>query len=129
MIECTLHVHLFCNIYTVVFLGNTRIFLSDPDMIKHVAVTNSKNYDRAQYVKTFIPSTGDGLFSAIGKDHAHQRKMVNPAFNYNNLMGMEDDFKDVTRNLVKVSIKYNTTVKVYIFTYLYVLFQARIQGR
>ena len=119
MIECILHVCLFCNIYTVfVFiLGNTRIFLSDPDMIKHVAVTNSKNYDRAQYVKTFIPSTGDGLFSAIGKDHAHQRKMINPAFNYSNMMGMVDDFKDVTSNLVKVSIKYNITVKVYVFTY------------
>lgn len=84
-------------------------------MIKHVAVTNSKNYDRAQYVKTFIPSTGNGLLSAIGKDHAHQRKMVNPAFNYNNLTGMVDDFKDVTSNLVKVSIKYNIIVKVYIF--------------
>lgn len=117
-----MYIYFVIYIYIPFFLGNTRIFLSDPDMIKHVAVTNSKNYDRAQYVKTFIPSTGDGLFSAIGKDHAHQRKMVNPAFNYNNLMGMVDDFKDVTNNLVKVNIKYNITVKVYIFTYLYVVF-------
>ena len=100
--------HLFCIIclafYDCFFyLGQTRVFLSDPDMIKHVSATNSNNYDRAQFVRTFIPSTGNGLLSSTGKDHAHQRKMINPAFNYNNLTGMVDDFKDVTSNLVKVS--------------------------
>jgi len=74
-------------------------------MIKHVSVSNSKNYDRAQFVRTFIPSTGYGLFSSTGKDHAHQRKMINPAFNYSNLTGMVDVFKDVTTNLVTVSSK------------------------
>ena len=76
--------------------------MADPDLIKHVAVTNSKNYLRNEFVQTFIPSIGNGLFSSNGKEHARQRKMINPAFNYNNLTGMVDDFKEVTSNLVKV---------------------------
>ena len=76
--------------------------MADPDLIKHVAVTNSKNYLRTEFVQTFIPSIGNGLFSSNGKEHARQRKMINPAFNYNNLTGMVDDFKEVTSNLVKV---------------------------
>jgi len=88
---------------TVLYLGEPRVVLSDPDLIKHVAVTNSENYDRAPILQFLIPSIGNGLFSSVGKDHAHQRKMINPTFNYNNLTGMVDDFKDVTSNLVKVS--------------------------
>lgn len=90
--------------------------MSGPDLIKHVAVTNLKNYARTEFVRTFIPSIGNGVFSSNGKEHARQRKMINPAFNYNNLTGMVDDFKEVTSNLVKVSYKYYT-VRVYIFKY------------
>ncbi|XP_020604870.1 cytochrome P450 4F5-like [Orbicella faveolata] len=82
--------------------GEKRVFLSGPDLIKHVAVTNSKNYARTEFVRTFIPSIGNGVFSSNGKEHARQRKMINPAFNYNNLTGMVDDFKEVTSNLVKL---------------------------
>lgn len=81
------------------------MFLTDPDLVKYVAVTNSKNYVRSEFVRTFIPSIGNGVFSSNGKDHARQRKMVVPAFNYSNLTGMVDDFKDVSSNLVMVSYK------------------------
>ena len=79
------------------------MFLTDPHLVKYVAVTNSKNYVRSEFVRTFIPSIGNGVFSSNGKDHARQRKMVVPAFNYSNLTGMVDDFKDVSSNLVMVS--------------------------
>ena len=92
------------------------MFLSDPDLMKHVAVTNSKNYLRTQFVQTFIPSIGNGIFSSNGKDHAHQRKMINPAFNNSNLTGMVDDFKDVTSNLARVSYKCYI-VRVHILKY------------
>ena len=81
------------------------MFLTDPDLVKYVAVTNCKNYVRSEFVRTFIPSIGNGVFSSNGKDHARQRKMVVPAFNYSNLTGMVDDFKDVSSNLVMVSYK------------------------
>ena len=86
--------------------------------MKHVAVTNSKNYARTEFVRAVIPSIGNGVFSSNGKEHARQRKMIHPAFNYNNLTGMVDDFKEVTSNLVKVSYKYYT-VRVYIFKHIY----------
>lgn len=76
--------------------------MSDPDLIKHVTVTNSKNYARSHYLRIVLPSIGNGLFSSNGKDHADQRKMINPAFNYGNLTGIVDDFEDVTANLVRV---------------------------
>lgn len=76
--------------------------MTDPDLIKHVSVTNAMNYGRSPVVRTILPSIGNGLFSSNGKDHARQRKMINPAFNYNNLTGMVDDFKEVASNLVKV---------------------------
>lgn len=81
------------------------MFLTDPDLVKYVAVTNSKNYARTEFVRTFIPSIGNGVFSSNGNDHARQRKMVIPAFNYSNLTGMVDDFKDVSSNLVMVRFK------------------------
>lgn len=103
--------------YDLFCLGDKRVFLADPDLIKHVAVTNSKNYLRTKFVRTFIPSIGNGVFSSNGKEHARQRKMINPAFNYNNLTGMVDDFKEVTSNLVKVRYKYYTVKVNYIFRY------------
>ena len=50
---------------TVLYLGEPRVVLSDPDLIKHVAVTNSENYDRAPILQFLIPSIGNGLFSSI----------------------------------------------------------------
>lgn len=76
--------------------------MSDPDLIKHVTVTKSKNYVRSSVLKNIIPSIGNGLFSSNGKEHARQRKMINPAFNYSNLTGMVGDFEDISSNLVKV---------------------------
>ena len=76
--------------------------LSDPELIKHVLVSNGGNYERTQILKKAIPSIGNGLFSSTGKDHAHQRKTINPAFHYSNLTNMLEDFKDVANNLVKV---------------------------
>lgn len=70
-----------------------------------MTVTKSQNYARSALVKAVLPSIGNGLFSSNGKEHARQRKMINPAFNYSNLTGMVDDFKDVSSNLVKVSYK------------------------
>ena len=79
------------------------MFLNDPDLIKHVTVTNAKNYLRSSQLRSFLPSIGNGLFSSNGRDHALQRKMITPAFHYSNLTGMVEDFQEVTLNLVTVS--------------------------
>ena len=33
------------------------------------------------------PLLGNGLFSSIGKEHAYQKKLINPAFKYTKLKG------------------------------------------
>ena len=89
---------------TLFLIGETsRVFLSDPELIKYVCVTNAKNYRRSRFVRTVLPSIGNGVFSSNGKDHALQRKLILPAFHYNNLTGMVEHFKDVASNLVQVN--------------------------
>lgn len=80
--------------------GSSRVFLADPDLIKYVTVTNAKNYLRTPQIRKILPSIGNGLFSSNGRDHALQRKMINPAFHYKNLTGMVDDFQELACNLV-----------------------------
>ena len=77
--------------------------MTDPDLIKYVTVTNAKNYARSQQVRKVLPSVGNGLFSSNGREHALQRKMINPAFTYSNLTGFVDDFQELACNLVTVS--------------------------
>ncbi|CAH3177036.1 unnamed protein product [Porites evermanni] len=84
--------------------GDTRVFLADPDLIKHVTVTNSKNYLRSRFIRKVMPSIGNGLFSSNGKDHTLQRKMIIPAFHYSNLGRMVNDFCEVSNSLITVSI-------------------------
>ena len=90
--------------------------MSDPDLIKYVIVTNAKNYLRSPFVRSALPSVGNGLFSSNGRDHAIQRKMMNPAFHYSNLTGMVDDFQEVACNLVTVSC-----YKYYFWYFLHLL--------
>ena len=78
--------------------------MADPDLIKHVTVTNSKNYLRSPFIRKVMPSIGNGLFSSNGKDHTLQRKMIIPAFHYSNLDRMVNDFCEVSKSLVTVSI-------------------------
>ena len=95
------------------------MYLTDPELIKHVLVSNGGNYERTQLLKKHIPSIGNGLFSSRGKDHARQRKTINPAFHYSNLANMVEDFKDVANNLVKVEYNqwFNEVVKQLVCRY------------
>ncbi|XP_027047079.1 cytochrome P450 4F5-like [Pocillopora damicornis] len=82
--------------------GDSRVLLTDPELIKYVVVTNAKNYRRSEFVRQVLPSIGNGLFSSNGKDHAFQRKLITPAFHFSNLVGMVEHFEDVAHNLVQL---------------------------
>ena len=85
----------------VIFAGGCRVCLTDPELIKYVAVNGHKFY-REDYVKRQIPSIGNGLFSSNGKAHARQKRMIGPAFAAKNLKGFSEIFKENVENLVKV---------------------------
>ena len=97
------YIHLFIKF----LLGDSRVLLTDPELIKYVVVTNAKNYRRSEFVRQVLPSIGNGLFSSNGKDHAFQRKLITPAFHFSNLVGMVEHFEDVAHNLVQVNLTFN----------------------
>ena len=92
----------------VIFAGGCRVCLTDPELIKYVAVNGHKFY-REDYVKRQIPSIGNGLFSSNGKAHACQKRMIGPAFATKNLKRFSEIFKENVENLVKVILLYTQT--------------------
>ena len=92
----------------VIFAGGCRVCLTDPELIKYVAVNGHKFY-REDYVKRQIPSIGNGLFSSNGKAHARQKRMIGPAFATKNLKRFSEIFKENVENLVKVILLYTQT--------------------
>ncbi|CAL1542566.1 unnamed protein product [Lymnaea stagnalis] len=60
--------------------GEGRVLIADPEMIKHVLVTNSKNYVRmsSDNLRAITPGF---LLTLSGDEHHTLRKYLNPAFN------------------------------------------------
>ena len=92
----------------VIFAAGCRVCLTDPELVKYVAV-NGHKFHRPEFVKQQIPSFGNGLFSSNGKAHARQKRMISPAFATKNLKGFSEIFKENAENLVKVILLYTQT--------------------
>ena len=62
------------------FFGRESLLVADPDAIRHVLVTNGKNYPRnsSGVIRDTVP---EGLFSLEGDIHWTERKLLNPSFN------------------------------------------------
>ena len=87
-----------------IFAGGYRVCVTDPELIRYVAVNGHNKFHRADFVKQQIPSVGNGLFSSNGKAHARQKRMIGPAFTTKNLKGFSEIFKENVENLVKVHV-------------------------
>ncbi|GET00307.1 cytochrome P450 [Rhizophagus clarus] len=74
------------------------LYVADSKIIQEI--TLSKTYD---FVKPYNPSAlaiaGVGLVFSEGENHKRQRKMMNPAFTYNNIKEMVPTFIRVTTTL------------------------------
>ena len=92
----------------VIFAGSYRVCLTDPELVRYVAV-NVHKFQRPEFVKQQIPSFGNGLFSSNGKAHARQKRMIGPAFATKNLKRFSEIFKENVENLVKVILLYTQT--------------------
>lgn len=84
------------------FLDRPTVYLTDVDLVKQVLVTNCYKYLRPSALRLAIPSLGNSLVTSNGKDHAWQRKMINPAFSYANLKGMLPFMKTAADDVVQV---------------------------
>ena len=82
--------------------GGYRIHVTDPDIAKHVLVTNYKNYRRQDVLKKLLPGLGNGLITANGYAHAIQRKQLNPFFTLAKVQRFFPIFFSKTNELIEV---------------------------
>ena len=91
-----------CFVSLSLFSDYPVVYLTDLDLVKQVLVSNCYKYYRPEAVKLMIPPLGNSLLTSNGKEHAWQRKMLNPAFSYAYLKGMVPFMKTAADDLVQV---------------------------
>ena len=87
--------------------GSKRLVVFRPDYVKQILVSNNFKYYKPDVVEEGVPSTGNGLFSSNGKEHAWQRKMITPAFGYSSVKTFIGIFDRCANNLSEVSSSYH----------------------
>jgi len=81
------------------FNGEERVLVADPAMVKHILVTNSKNYVRINTaIENILPNF---LLVKSGEEHHSLRKLMNPAFNSQAVNEFLPTFEDISREVVR----------------------------
>ena len=73
------------------FASQDVYFLNDPKLIEQVLVTENQNFTKSRVLQRARTFLGDGLLTAEGQDHLRQRRLVQPAFHRERLMGYAAD--------------------------------------
>ncbi|MEJ2008663.1 MAG: cytochrome P450 [Acidobacteriota bacterium] len=64
--------------------------LSHPDYIEQVLVTNQSNFVKSRDYRVLVRVMGEGLLTAEGEVWRRQRRVVQPAFNHENIVSYGD---------------------------------------
>ncbi|MAT97248.1 MAG: cytochrome P450 [Anaerolineaceae bacterium] len=84
-------------------LGLWEVFqLNHPDLIEHVLVTNQRNYSKntVQY-NTLAKITGRGLLTSDGRFWRRQRRMIQPAFHRQKVLGWGQTMMTATQKMLQ----------------------------
>jgi len=69
-------------------LGSQDIYLvSNPDWIRDILVTNQTNFTKSRFLERAKALLGEGLLTIEGEFHRRQRRLVQPAFHRDRLIG------------------------------------------
>src|SRR5580693_1316103 len=69
-------------------LGPQHVYLvSNPDWIKDILVTNQTNFTKSRFLERAKALLGEGLLTSEGEFHRRQRRLVQPAFHRDRLVG------------------------------------------
>eukprot|EP00112_Aurelia_sp_Birch-Aquarium-sp1_P000792 Seg1077.10 transcript_id=Seg1077.10/GoldUCD/mRNA.D3Y31 product="Cytochrome P450 4F12" protein_id=Seg1077.10/GoldUCD/D3Y31 len=82
-------------------VGGYRVYFLNPAHIKQILVSQSTKFERPKFLRKLLNFTGRTLFSSEGKEHAMQRRMLNPAFSYGNVQKFLPLFNEKAKQLVK----------------------------
>jgi cytochrome P450 len=73
-------------------LGTQEVFLvNDPELIKDVLVTNSKNFIKSRGLQMAKSVLGEGLLTSEGDFHRRQRRLAQPAFHRQRIAGYAEE--------------------------------------
>ena len=84
------------------FLYVDAYFLSRPDLIEQVLVTENRNFIKARAVRSpfFAGIVGQGLLTSEGDFWRRQRRLAQPAFHRDRIAAYADEMTDATRQLI-----------------------------
>jgi cytochrome P450 len=69
-------------------LGHQHVYLvSNPEWIKDILVTNQTNFTKSRFLERAKILLGEGLLTSEGEFHRRQRRLVQPAFHRDRLLG------------------------------------------
>jgi cytochrome P450 len=69
-------------------LGPQHVYLvSNPDWIKDILVTHQTNFTKSRFLERAKVRLGEGLLTSEGEFHRRQRRLVQPAFHRDRLVG------------------------------------------
>lgn len=74
--------------------------LSDPEVIQHVFVKNTKNYEKSRNYKGMKLVLGRGLLTSEGEFWKRQRRLAGPAFHHQHLRSFAATMRTCTRDLL-----------------------------
>ncbi len=74
-------------------------FLSEPEAIKQVLVTDQRHFVKSRGVQMLKPLLGEGLLTAEGESHLRQRRLVQPAFHRQRIEGYGQSMAEYSRLL------------------------------
>ena len=83
-------------------VGPKRICIFKEDFIKQVLVRNCTKYGRSKLIAGVFPQAKKGILLVNGKEHAWQRKMLNPSFSFSSLLPFLDVFDANADSLIQV---------------------------
>jgi cytochrome P450 len=78
-------------------LGSQDVYLvSNPEWIKDILVTNQTNFTKSRFLERAKVLLGEGLLTSEGEFHRRQRRLVQPAFHRDRLLGYASSMVETT---------------------------------
>ncbi|XP_041370071.1 cytochrome P450 4d1-like [Gigantopelta aegis] len=82
--------------------GQERLLVADPDIIKYINVTNSKNYVRQTTLNLLDGMANDFVLNLNGSAHHALRKLLNPAFKLKVVEDFVPTYVELSEKLVSL---------------------------